>query len=92
MLAAKNVFSSALRKQTIRSANTVASKSRFSTLPESTPSVGSSLGQRLTAFFAGVGVASIACGYVIFDELVEANARFDKALRSLDNRVKSLEK
>lgn len=53
---------------------------------------GSSFGQRLSSFFAGVGVASVLCGYVVYEELLEANTRFDKTLRALEKRVQAVEK
>lgn len=58
----------------------------------SAPSGGSSLFQRLGSFFAGMGVASAGCGYLIQNELVEANMRFENTLSCLEKRVAELEK
>ena len=58
----------------------------------SAPSGGSSLFQRLGSFFAGVGVASTGCGYLIQSELTEANIRFENTLSCLEKRVAELEK
>ena len=52
---------------------------------------GSSFFQRLTSFFAGVGVACSACGFLIQTELSDSNIRFDKALRSLESRISAIE-
>jgi len=53
---------------------------------------GSSLSQRMGSFFAGMGVASAACGYAVQAELAESNVRFDKTLRTLEARVVALER
>jgi hypothetical protein len=62
-----------------------------SSAPSAPSSGGSSLFQRLGAFFAGVGVSGSACAYLMQSELGEANDRFDKTLRALEARIERLE-
>jgi len=107
MFAAKSLVVTGARKLALLLKPTAATCAarRFSSLPSGVPPAGappapassgggggSSLGQRLVAFFAGVGVASSVCGYVVYEELLEANSRVDKTLRSIEKRVQAMEK
>lgn len=57
----------------------------------STASSGSSLGQRMVSFSAGLGVGFGLSFYVIWEELSGSNARFGRQFEKLDERVKTLE-
>ena len=100
MFAAKSLVITGARKMVLRPPAATAAARRLSSLPgpAGTPAAaashsgGSSLGQRLMAFFTGVGVASSVCGYFVYEELLAANWRFDMTLRSLEKRLQALEK
>ena len=64
---------------------------RSAQFSSSAASGGSSFFQRLTSFFAGMGVAAGGCGLLVHTELSESNIRFDKALRSLEQRIEAIE-
>ena len=53
---------------------------------------GSSFGQRLVAFLAGLGVGCGTSFFIIYEELGTSNARFTKHFQDLQNRVEALEK
>jgi hypothetical protein len=53
---------------------------------------GSSFGQRVMAFLAGLGVGCGASFFVIYEELGNSNARFAKQFHDLQRRVEGLEK
>ena len=52
---------------------------------------GSSLGQRLLSFSAGLGVGLAVTSYFLYEELAESNEKFSSELRDLDRRLKSIE-
>ena len=52
----------------------------------------SSFTQRLTGFLVGCGVGFSASFYLIAEELKDSNAQFEKTLKSIEERVKALEK
>lgn len=52
---------------------------------------GSSLGQRMISFSAGLGVGFGLSFYVIWEELSGSNARFGRQFEKLEERVKALE-
>ena len=62
----------------------------FSTTPTSSGG-GSSLGQRLVSFSAGLGIGFGMSFYVIWEELSSSNARFTKSFDKIDARIKALE-
>lgn len=52
---------------------------------------GSSLGQRLLSFLAGLGIGFTITSYFLYEELIESNDKFSTELRDLDRRLKMIE-
>lgn len=78
------------------SGNAIASPSSGAVAPPSAAPVaksgGSSLLQRLTAFFVGCGVGFGCSFYTILEELRDSNMRLEKHFQSFEQRLQAVEK
>ena len=79
-------------ESTQASTPTTPAAEKVATQAVAAPKTGSPLLQRLTGFFVGSAFGFGLAFHFVYEELLDSNASFDAQIKSIESRVKALEK